>query len=138
MSGPLVLTLPMPAPVTNRRTGNGWRTVYAEKLRYAKACDELQRAGLIPPPPRAPFARATIASVMHLGHAMDDDNAMVRHKVSIDWLKTRGYIADDRKKCLQWAGLPEQIVKRNGNYRLVLTLTPVELSTIAYKKPARI
>lgn len=126
MSGAaLTLTLPMPAPVTNRRTGNGWRTVHAEKLRYAAACDALQGAGLIPPPPRTPFARATIASVMHLGHAMDDDNALVRHKVSIDWLRTRGYIADDRKKCLQWAGLPEQIVKRDGNYRLVLTLTPL-------------
>ena len=122
MSGILTLTLPMPAPVTNRRGGNGWRTVHSEKKRYAATCDALQLRGEIPPPPSVPMGRAIISSVMHLGHAMDDDNAMIRHKVAIDWLKTRGYIVEDKKKVLTWAALPEQVVKRDGNYRLVLTL----------------
>ncbi len=62
---------------------------------------------------------------MYLGGAMDDDNAMARHKPLLDWLKTRGYIADDRKKNIVWEGLPEQIVKRDGNYRIELTITPL-------------
>jgi hypothetical protein len=39
---------------------------------------------------------------------------------------TRGYIAGDRRKNLRWEAFPEQVVKRDGNYRLVLTLTPIE------------
>jgi hypothetical protein len=56
---------------------------------------------------------------------MDDGNAMNRHKWIEDWLTTRGYIVDDRKKNLEWEGFPEQIVKRDGNYSITLTLTPI-------------
>ena len=130
----LTFTLPMPPNIANGSHGH-WRARHREKVSYwadldivAAMCrtDGWAHATdwRIPGPPAEPFARATIASTMHLGAAMDDSNAMRRHKWVEDWLKTRGYIVDDRKKCLTWTGFPEQIVKRDGNYRLVLTLTP--------------
>jgi hypothetical protein len=118
----------MPPNIANGSHGH-WRTRHRQKKAYWGALDAVAIHGTIGPytiprhPPQ-PFARATIASRMYLGGAMDDSNAMRRHKWVEDWLVTRGYLADDRKKCLTWAGFPEQIVKRDGNYRLELTLSP--------------
>jgi hypothetical protein len=64
---------------------------------------------------------------MYLGAAMDDDNAAARHKPLLDWLKTRGYIAADRRKCLRWESFPEQIIRRNGHYHIELTITPASI-----------
>jgi hypothetical protein len=115
--------LPMPDNVANARVH--WRDRSRLKKKYRARLDELQAAGLIPPPPAEPYARVTVRSLMRLGNAMDDDNAIARHKPILDWLKTRGYIADDRRKCLRWETFPEQIVRRNGDYTIELTLTPV-------------
>jgi hypothetical protein len=129
MSETLTLVVPMPPNIANGSHGH-WRARHREKKEYWDALDvyaSVLAAGhpryVIPPPPPQPFPKATIRSVMYLGAAMDDSNAMRRHKWVEDWLTTRGYIVDDRKKCLKWAGFPEQIIKRDGNYRLVLTLT---------------
>lgn len=118
-----VLVFPMPSNVTNPGSRSHWALKGREKKRYLEQCDERQNAGLIPPPPRVPFARALVSSVMHLGAHMDDDNAMARHKSILDWLKTRGYIVDDRRACIRWTGFPEQEVRRDGDYRIELTLT---------------
>jgi len=100
--------------------------VYKEKVAYWRELDTSQLLGNIPKPPRKPFEKARIKSVMRLGAAMDDGNAMNRHKWIEDWLTTRGYIVDDRKKNLEWEGLPEQIIKRDGNYSITITLTQTE------------
>lgn len=120
---PITLDLPMPPNNANGAHGH-WASRHAGKKRYWAVLDMRQGNGLLPPPPRKPFAKSRIRSTMYLGAAMDDSNAMRRHKWVEDWLKTRGYIADDRKKCLTWEGFPEQIVRRDGNYRIVITLTP--------------
>lgn len=124
----MILTVPMPYNATNSGAGRSrhWRFAYQEKLRYWMSLDDLQNTGILPAPPAQAYALASISSVMFLGGAMDDDNAMARHKPLLDWLKTRGYIQDDRKKNLVWEGLPQQIVKRDGNYRIMLTLSPIE------------
>jgi hypothetical protein len=62
---------------------------------------------------------------MHLGAMMDHDNALRRHKWPLDWLKTRRYIVDDSPAHLNWKSFPEQRVKRDGNYRIDLTLQHV-------------
>lgn len=122
----LRIVFPMPPNVTNRASGQShWSVQHREKKNYAKRLDELQGAGLIPAPPVRAFARSQISSVMHLGAAMDDDNALARHKPVIDWLKTRGYIVDDRKTNLGWHGFPKQIVRRakaGESYSITLTL----------------
>jgi hypothetical protein len=122
VSAPITLTLPMPPNLGNARMH--WRTKLEAKRAYFAELDWRQGA-TIPDPPGVPFSRCRIRSRMLLGGAMDDDNAMHRHKWVLDWLKTRGYIVDDRKKCLTWEAFPEQIVKRDGKYRIELTLTPL-------------
>lgn len=139
MSDVLRFVVPMPPNLTNNggRKTTHWRQFHREKKSYLGLLDSLQGVGgilgmqgghvevRIPVPPLQPFASVSIRSVMYLGGAMDDDNAMARHKPLLDWLKTRGYLVDDRKKNIVWEGLPEQVVKRDGNYRIELTLTPL-------------
>jgi len=69
------------------------------------------------------WPRAAIRSVMYVGAKNDAGNAMNRHKWVEDWLVTRGFLVDDNPDALRWDGLPEQVVKRDGNYRIELTLT---------------
>lgn len=119
----MTLVVPMPPNLANRRSGGShWRTIHREKGAYVATLDALLATRRLPAPPSVPWERATIASVMHLGAAMDDDNAMARHKWLCDWLKSRGYVTDDRKRNLTWAGFPEQRIKRGAEYRIVLTL----------------
>lgn len=119
-----VIRVPMPTNLANRGRGssrNGLQ-LSREKKRYLAQLDTLQAAGLIPEPPLTPWPKARIASVMTLWAAMDDDNAMVRHKWPCDWLKTRGYIVDDKRKCLTWAGFPEQRIDRKEPAHMTITL----------------
>ena len=120
----LRFVIPMPPNLANARMH--WAKKHKERVAYFAKLDELQRYGLLPAPPRVPFPKATIGAVMHLGAAMDEGNAMHRaEKWPCDWLKTRGYIVDDRRSCLRWVGFPQQVVKRGAEYFLELTLTPV-------------
>lgn len=139
----LVLVVPMPANVTNRRSGGShWRTIHAERTRYRESLDALAAicqhgAGdgchgyVIPPTPPSPLRCVRISSSMLLRGGMDDDNAIARHKPIIDWLVSRGYLATDRRErkkdgaSCRWAGLPEQRVSRTEPPRVTLTITPV-------------
>ena len=119
----LRFVIPMPENLANARMH--WTAKHRARKAYFAKLDELQMYGMLPAPPRTPFPKATISAVMHLGAAMDEGNAMHRaEKWPCDWLKTRGYIVDDNRKCLRWDGLPQQIVKRRAEYFLELTLTP--------------
>lgn len=118
---PIVIHFPMPPNLANGRMH--WREKHRAKTQYWRTLDNALMLGHIPPPPAASFQRSTIRSVMHLGAHMDDGNAMNRHKWIEDWLVTRGYIADDRKSMLTWESFPAQIVKRDGNYTIEITLT---------------
>lgn len=126
MSGALEIVLPMPPTLTNSGRGRSrhWRALEREKADYWMRCLAEKQAKRIPPPPATPIPFATLRSVMHLGGAMDEDGAVSRHKWALDWLVKQGYLATDRRKGLRWECFPEQIVKRDGNYRLVLTLSP--------------
>jgi hypothetical protein len=114
---------PVPPNLTNRRSGaSHWAVRGREKKHYLGRCDSIQLVGMLPEPPASPLERAIVSSVMYLGNSMDDDNALARHKWPLDWLKTRGFIADDRRTCIKWKSLPDQIIKRDGNYRIEITL----------------
>lgn len=119
----ITITVPMPPNLTNRRSGgNNWRSVASEKKRYMKMLDERQGYGLIPAPPAQALTRTVLRSTMYLGHAMDEDNAVARHKWAIDWLRTRGYVRKDSPDSLTWAAFPEQVVRRGQEYRIEITL----------------
>lgn len=125
MADALTLTVPMPPRLTNGSAMTGhWRGRHARKLAYKRALDALQAAGALPAPPARPLPFAVVASEMTLGAAMDDDNALARHKVVLDWLVSRGYLAGDSRKCLRWAGLPVQRVTRKAPACITLVLTP--------------
>jgi hypothetical protein len=115
------LTLPLPPNLANGR--GHWRKKHRERREYFAACDQRQGAGLVPAPPAVALAHAWITAVITHTHWSDDDNAMARLKWSVDWLKTRGYIADDSRKCLTWTGLPHQHITRQFEPGVQITLT---------------
>jgi hypothetical protein len=117
---PLTLTLPLPPNLANSRMH--WRKKNRERRDYLAICDEYQLLGLVPPPPRSPLDGVTLASVLHCWAIHDDDNALSRGKWAYDWLKTRGYIVDDKRPHCRFT-IPEQVIDRKDQ-RLVLTLTP--------------
>jgi hypothetical protein len=136
-AGSLIVVVPMPPHVGNtggRGKSRHWSVGNREKRAYhatldaiAAFCAKVTGAGwcgfVIPPAPAAPLERATVTSHMVLGGAMDDDNAVVRHKALADWLVRRRYLASDRRTCLRWGALPAQTVTRKEPPRITLTLT---------------
>lgn len=120
---PLVFVLPLPANLLNDR--KHWRAKHREMVEWQDECDERQCAGLLPPPPRQAFSGIVASAVLYVAQEMDDDNAFVRcAKWPLDWLKTRGYITDDTRRHVRWTALPDQIVGKRADQRLVLTVTP--------------
>ena len=118
MSRTIELTVPLPPNLANGRYH--WRKLARLKKDYYADLDARQSAGLIPPPPERPMRRPLLESVMLCGAKHDADNAVSRHKWTIDWLATRGYIENDR--ALEWHSFPRQDVKRRESYELKLTL----------------
>lgn len=125
MSESLTFVFPMPVNVTNSR--RHWRTVHADKERLWERLDTLAEIGCLPRRvPSMPWDRFSVRSAMLLGGAMDDDNAVARHKSIMDWLKDRRYITDDRKKNLRWESFPEQRISRKEPASITLTITKQE------------
>lgn len=131
-AAPLVFVVPMPPLITNAggQRSRHWRALEREKAEYWDALDFVALGWTggpgyrMPPVPATPLERAVVSSHMTLGGAMDDDNAIARHKWLIDWLVGAGYLASDRRTCLRWAALPTQTVTRKTPALLRLTLTP--------------
>lgn len=115
----LVFAVPMPLNIANARLH--WRVKQNAKKAYYQTLDAMQAAKQLPPPPAQPFGPSRIWSTMVLGGRMDNDNAMARHKWPLDWLQTRGYVANDRD--LDWPDKPTQHVSRRDPSRLFLTIT---------------
>ena len=119
----LTFTFPMPVNLANSRMH--WRVKENHRQAFYAMCDLLLKGKIFPKPPKTPWEKSTIASRMVLGGAMDDSNAMARHKWIEDWLRDRRYIVDDNKKHLKWAGFPEQRVSRKNSPEVEITLTRV-------------
>lgn len=123
MSAPLRFVVPMPPNIANARLH--WRAKNRKRTEFFDRCDWLMAAKILPAPPEKPFRRVAVEAVLHLGAAMDHDNAFSRLKWPMDWLVRRGYLVDDRASNVRWDGMPQQVVKRNQDYRIELTLTPL-------------
>lgn len=121
----LVLRLPLPLARQGRADAH-WSFRYRNKKKYVLSCDSLMWAKRLPCPPEKPFSKVRISVVAHVYNPNDDDNLMARCKWALDWMKTRGYIVDDRRKCVQWANVPEQVIDRSGPATLTFTLEPLE------------
>lgn len=117
------ITLPLP-PNLNRGGWGHWRTVHEAHKQWIACADLWSCRKDFPRPPATPIARATVTGVLVMPAGMDDDNAMRRaSKWPLDWLKSRGYILDDKRKHMRWAALPEQRITRKGQHYVELTLT---------------
>lgn len=130
----LVVVVPMPPNLANARMH--WRTRQQAKKDYFRALDTIaavhHRLGpwpdnlsaiVIPPVPTPKLGRVTCDVHMHLGAAMDDDNASARLKFPLDWLVRRGYLTDDSRKWLRMNGYPTQTVSRKDAPYVRFTFT---------------
>jgi hypothetical protein len=128
LTAPITFAMPLPAIATNRQHGASrhFRAIEADKKDYWRACDVWRGEGRIPPKPPLPYRRAWLRVTLYVGGAMDDDNATARPKWAVDWLVKHRYLLSDRRTCLRWVGIPDQVVSRSHEYRLVLTLSPRE------------
>lgn len=73
--------------------------------------DNLQLIGAVPPPPKLPLPKARISATIYAWSLSDPDNATGRLKWVLDWLVSRGYIADDSPKVLDLE-MPRQAIDR--------------------------
>ena len=62
---------------------------------------------------------------MYVWAYLDEDNSMARLKWTLDWLRGAGYVEDDKKRNLTFAGIPEQVIDRK-NQRLEVRLRRVK------------
>lgn len=119
----LTFVVPMPPNLANERMH--WRVKERHRAAFFSGLNLRQAAGLFPKPPMPTPAKTQLHARMFLGQMMDHDNAVARLKWAIDWLVANKYLAGDNPKQLEWVGFPEQVVKRDGNYRVEFTLTPL-------------
>lgn len=120
------ITLVLPLPPNPQAGSNHWRAKAMEKQRYFATADTLQGAGRLPGPPRTIPTLVQMSAHMVVGGRMDEDNAKFRaYKLPCDWLKTRGYIVDDKPKHCRMID-PTQEVTRKKPYSLTLILTPLD------------
>lgn len=118
----MTITLELPLPVNLANARMHWRVKDRERKAYRATLDLLLAAKRLPSPPVAPLSPIVIRPALYVWSQMDDDNALARVKWAADWLKTHGYIVDDKRPHCRFT-IPEQVIDRK-NQRLVLTLTP--------------
>lgn len=125
---PAVLTFAFPLPPNlNREQTQHWGAKHRMRQEWYQSADNCQVYGRVPAPPPKAWTRVRIAAVLTMPTVMDEDNAMRRAaKWPLDWLKTRGYIVNDTRKVVEWAGLPEQRITRSTPPGLTITITPLE------------
>jgi hypothetical protein len=94
ITGDLVFELPLPDNVANGRMH--WRAKAKRKAAYYDQLDALEMCRLIPKKIATPLTRPVAEIEMRTVRRMDHDNAHARLKWVLDWLQTRGYMANDR------------------------------------------
>jgi hypothetical protein len=90
----LVFELPLPDNVANGRMH--WRAKAKRKAWYWLSLDSLMFSADLPKPPKVPIRMPVAEIEMRTVRRMDHDNAHARLKWVLDWLQTRGYMANDR------------------------------------------
>jgi len=100
-------------------TGNGKHRSQMKK-KYYKELDGLLLANLLPGPPKLPLLRAFASASVFAHNKNDDDNVMARMKWPQDWLKSRGYISEDKRPYLTWVSIPEQTIDRSGRPAVII------------------
>lgn len=108
-----------PMPPSLNKDYPTWKRI-KEKKQYYKQLDELQLTKRLPAPPPLPLLRVIATVSMFVHNKMDNDNSSTRCKWPQDWLKTRGYITDDRTPFLTLLAQPEQTIDRSGRPAVII------------------
>lgn len=119
----LRFVFPLPPNLANARMH--WAVKHLKRQEYFAACDALQITQQLPPPPPTPWTTVVCRETLRIGQPMDDDNAAARCKWPMDWLTTRGYLADDSRKHVKRLGYPRQRIRQKP-YGCEITLTVLE------------
>lgn len=114
------LVLDLPARQLNVRSH--WRVRQRARILFFEASDNRQLLGLVARPPFMPWERSRVWMHFRLWNRMDQDNLWARAKDVCDWLRTRGYIANDDPKSLDLTVTQE--IDRS-NRCVEITLEPV-------------
>ena len=117
------LVLDVPENVANASRRH-WSVLHRAKKAYYAAQDGRALVGLIPPPPSPPMASVRVLAHFRLWNEMDDDNLKARMKWPQDYLKTRGYIANDNPKVVRELVVTQEIDRKNQ--RLEITIEEVD------------
>lgn len=95
---PLRFELPLPPNMNERRFRQDWKP----KRRYHAKLDQLVLLRQLPAAPFAPLERVKLRIELRTSLAMDQENAELRaSKWPLDWLVSRGYLADDGPGCIE-------------------------------------
>lgn len=112
------LLLPVPPDIGNER--GHWAVRNRRRQNFFGDCDDRQLFRLLPPPPPQPFESVEITAHFRLWNEMDADNLRARLKHALDWLRTRGYIVDDRAKNVRLAAVTQEIDRKDRGLELTL------------------
>jgi hypothetical protein len=103
-----------------------WTAKHRAKKEYWGYLDAAVTVKRLPRAPKRPYTKARLDAELHHTHDTDNDNREARLKYALDWLVSRGYVADDSDRCLERTGLVRAVpCKRVAERKLVLTLTPL-------------
>lgn len=123
----LLFTLPLPDRSFSPNGRSHWAVKHKKKNTLWLMADMLVRGRVLPKAPKIPWAKARITAHCIVAATNDVDNLMARLKIVVDWLVTRGYIADDKPRHLEWAGMPTQRVSRKNSPEVQITLERLDV-----------
>lgn len=124
LQNPITFVFAKPENRGNRR-GQSRYEIYSER-RWANLETKRNIEVLHRDRHRFPLAGARWKMTAYVQGATDFDNLVALMKWPLDWLVDRGVVADDSRKYLWPLTLPEMIVARKEEARLVVTLYPVK------------
>lgn len=116
------MVLPLPVNLANCRLHH--MVKYRKKKAYWADLDMLLMVKRLPPPPETPWQAVHITFDWYVWNKMDPDGRDARKKWIIDWLRTRGYIIDDREENVDYTDLPQTVDRKSQRVELQILEAP--------------
>lgn len=117
-----LIVLPLPPSRTNGRFSRAHWTVESDvRTAFKSNLFLMLQAGLIAPPPPAPWQHIDPVVTFFVGAENDTDNLAGRAKWNWDWLVSQCYIAGDTPRHIA-PMVPQQVVKRGSVYRMEIQI----------------
>lgn len=124
MTDLLRLTLPLPFS-RNKTFGGRWQADASKKQAYYAKCARWASLTGVRFP-AIPWPALLANAVCYPAGINDEGNLIARLKPMEDWIVRQGLVPDDKPKHWHWAGIPQQVVQREQEPFVVLTLQRAE------------